>query len=741
MVPNLAPGKYGIWVQPADGRPWIQTSTIEGTPGIDNWVVAGEPNYFTEVGFFGVHSFLGFVLPTDYPDPLAPVFRALNPGEVPGNVTGQVVQNRINRPPLQMGLNPGDPVPNAYIGLSDINAGNQAVFVMGCPGTTANGSTCDANSKFTIKGVPPGTYTLTMWDKPLDQLIDFRTITVPATLAAGTGDTVPVEPCPVRPIPIYPFCPSPVFQWFGMLEGCVAQPGNDCTPGKLGFPSQLMDLRFRDGSIYQTTTTNADGTYSFPEVFPFFKYLVAGVDAVAGKPLGAKAKVDKGGPFVGDLVADRGQHHPAPGRAGRSRPGTQTLAHMLYMDEKNVINWFKAPYAPGETGYIAGMVSYAFTRALGRPVPSRRRARGSRAFPTWMMKLYKVTGYDAANKPIFDRNSPIATVLTDSWDRAVFEENSLVGCRDAMRNAADRHQRGGNPARQVHRLLRDHADLEPGEARGLRRRLHLLYRRCRQSAAGRGTTWSRWSRPRATRSSRKRTRTSSSPGRAAPTSTPSVPQPAAVPAPCVGPDHVVPAFLTYDGVTPAPFAGQTRPLCTMKLVKVQAGQNIAMDFRFFTPVELAGRMVGLVTDDLTLEFRAGNPRLGDKIGPSFMPISVQDFCGERTGPHLHRRVGAVQHPGPVDLLDQHAEPDRGQPPHGGGRAQSPVPGGPGHPADQPGAQGPVLQAGLPDRDLQFRFLARQDHLCRHPDRPDPSRHRHHPDRLRFQRRDAGHQPR
>ena len=119
--------------------------------------------------------------------------------------------------------------------------------------------------------------------------------------------------------------------------------------------------------------------------------------------------------------------------------------------------------------------------------------------------------------------------------------------------------------------------------------------------------------------------TASGPG--GPDTTPSLPQPAAAPYACVGPDHVVPAFLTYDGVSPAPFAGQTRPLCTMKLVNLQPGQNPAPEFRFFTPVEPASRLIGLVTDDLALEFRAGNPRLGDKIGPSFMPISVQDFAG------------------------------------------------------------------------------------------------------------------
>ncbi|HJV35611.1 MAG TPA: hypothetical protein VJ604_11110, partial [Geomonas sp.] len=623
VVPNLAPGKYGIWVQPADGKPWIQTSTIEGTPGIDNWVVAGEPNYFTEVGFFGVHSFLGFVLPSDYPDARAPVFRPLTAGEVPGNLTGQVVQNRINRPPLQMGLNPGDPVPNAYLGLSDINAANQAVFVIACPGSTANGSTCDANSKFTIKGVPPGTYTLTIWDKPLDQIIDFRTVTIPTNLVAGTGDTVPVESCATTD-PLYPFCPSPVFQWFGQLEGCVAQPGNDCTAGKPGYPNQLMDLRFRDGSIFQQTTTNVDGTYSFNEVFPFFKYLVAGVDAVFGKPLGAAAKVDKGGPFVGAWSPTGNNTIPLLDQP-TFPAGTQTLANMLYMDNTNVINWFKAPYAPGETGYIAGMVSYAFTRTPGDPAFGAQ-SPWEPGIPNVTMKLYKVTGYDASGKPIFDKTKPVNTVLTDSWDRAVFEEKSLVGCRAAMTAAGIDINAGGIPLDKYidcSETMPIWNQVKPGVYDGA----YIFFGDAEGKPLQAGDYVVEAVAPPGYEVIKEEDQNFIVSGPVGSDQTPSVPQPAVVPPPCVGPDHVVPAFLTYDGVTPAPFAGQTRPLCTMKLAKVQSGQNLAMDFRFFTQVELAGRMIGLVTDDLTLEFRAGNPRLGDKLGPSFMPVSIQDFAG------------------------------------------------------------------------------------------------------------------
>ncbi len=67
FIKNLAPGKYGIRVVPP-GNPssYIQTSTIEGTPGIDAWVKANEPPLFIEgfgTGFY--HVFIGFVYPAE----------------------------------------------------------------------------------------------------------------------------------------------------------------------------------------------------------------------------------------------------------------------------------------------------------------------------------------------------------------------------------------------------------------------------------------------------------------------------------------------------------------------------------------------------------------------------------------------------------------------------------------------------------------------------------------------------
>ena len=667
LIPNLAPGKYGVWALPGDGRPWIQTATIEGTPGIDTWLLAGGPNYFTANGTFGTHADIGFVLPSDYDqDPLAPKFTVPDPSKL-RKITGQVVQNRVERPPLQLGLNPGNPVTNAYIGLSDINNGNKAVFAMGCPGSVTHGTTvagngtgssCDDFSRFTIQGVPPGTYTLTMWDLPLDQIIDFRTITVPApTVADPATNPVTVENC-AQTGPNYPFCPSPVFQWFGTLEGSVSVPttsGGQLLPTLPGLSNEVVNIRFKDGTLFSSTVTDPDGSYSFKELFPFFHWLVIESDPADNKPMGATVSVDKGGAFSNPVWDYTGANNVVPLLEKRTDPpGTNSEAAILYMSETNKIDFFKRGYSSQETGYVFGFVSYAFTRTPVDPSLSVASI-WEPGVPNVHVNLYKVDvtqgahGYDpATGKPILvkDQNgSPkvVASVLSDSWD-----DSLPTGCLDSMKKAGIDINAGQIPLDKYidcSETLPIWNQIKPGVFDGA----YKIDKDSQGNPLAAGDYVVEVVPPTGYEIYKEEDENFTISGVNPPNILPSVPQPASLnsllartfhavppkvkpklavsPPACVGPDHTVPAFMSFDGATPSPLAGQVRPLCTMKLVHLQPAQNFGADFRIFTQVPIAARLIGLTTDDLALEFRPGNPRLGDKIGPSFMPVSVQDYKG------------------------------------------------------------------------------------------------------------------
>lgn len=636
-IPNLGPGKYGVRAIPQDGRPWVQTSTIEGTPGIDTWVTAGEPPYYTEAGFFGVHAFIGFVLPTSFcsqvpSDPycLNSMFRTpLGAGETAGTITGQVVKNRINRPPAQMGLNPGEPVPDAWISLSDTGASLRQVYA----------AKCAADGSFTINGVPPGTYSLTMWDAPLDQLIDFRTVTVPpegGTIALGQ---------------------IPIFQWFGIYEGSYFVDSNINgirDPGEVGIANLAAGFRFRDGSLYQGQVSDSSGNFTFNEVFPFFKWIIAESDYSRFYPTGATVYVDKGGKNIfniNDNPADPDsslleKRVEAPG------PGSLLQGMLLYFDNSARIDWGRAPYpvtVDGKTitnGGISGVISYAFTRAASDP-----RYAGQSPWEPGQgdveLKLFKVTGFDTVSgKPLYDADKPVATTVSDSWNRFVYGDPTpqpdtrrnkgkqpntglLTGCLDTMQDAGLSLNPAGIP-------LDKYIDCAETIS---------VWNQTKPAVYDGGYIFTDIVDPNDSTktipipSGQYVVEVIPPPGYeirkeedqnyivSGESYLPSRPQPAIEPPVCVGPDHVVPEFLTFDGVTPAPFAGTTRPLCNKKLVTLDDGQNAAADFRIFTQVSLAARLMGLVTDDLALEFRPGNPRLGDKPGPSFMPISIQDFNG------------------------------------------------------------------------------------------------------------------
>ncbi|NTV94766.1 MAG: hypothetical protein HGA75_05045 [Thiobacillus sp.] len=366
-IKNLYPAKYTIQIIPPAGSDWHQTTTIEGTKGDDAWVKNGEPKFFQEFGPPGHHVFTGFTHSG---------FIARN-GTTPvlngtTSVTGRVTSIHNSRPPDYTFYN-GEPVPQCWVGLNE-PAGGRALYA----------APCNADSTFAIPNVPAGDWELVVWDEALDAIIATATITVtPAEAAAGTkalGDV-------------------PVFSWFAKYEGRVFFDGNgngfpDEAP-LTGIADQALNIRFRDGSIYQSTLTKKDGTFSFNEVFPFFNWMIAEVDYGRFKATGATITVDAGGPVPAhngwttpsfnkltpqtqtctqdDVDANTAASPNLCTSVGQTMPyrveqGVILLEGMqTFLGQTNHIEWGKKAYVGDENGGIAGIVQYGITRAEDDP--------------------------------------------------------------------------------------------------------------------------------------------------------------------------------------------------------------------------------------------------------------------------------------------------------------------------------------------------------------------------------------
>jgi large repetitive protein len=363
-IKYLAPAKYTVEVVPPAGSDWHQTSTIEGTKGIDAWVKPNEPSFFQEFGPPGHHVDIGFV-------------KTLNDASVlsgGGTISGKIVNQHMSRPPDFTFYN-GAPVPNCWVGLNELPVvGGRGVYT----------KKCNADSTFSIPNVPAGTYQLVIWDEFLDRIIASTNVTVPA--GGGQVDLLDV----------------PVFDWFGHYKARVffdSDKDGFRDPTEVGIPDQALNLRFRDGSIYQATATNAQGEAEFSEVFPFFNWLVAEVDFARFKATGTTLVVDNGGPVAADdgwampsrnaltpqlqecMPGDVDDGVPECPAAGgpRINPNTGnalsrtdtgpilTQGIATFLGQTNLIEWGKVLYDPGQNGGVSGIVQYATVRAEEDP--------------------------------------------------------------------------------------------------------------------------------------------------------------------------------------------------------------------------------------------------------------------------------------------------------------------------------------------------------------------------------------
>lgn len=694
LVKYLAMGKYGVQLIPPVGTSWTsvkaganianrwhQTATIEGTPTVDAWVKANEPSIFTEgFGAGTYHVFFGF---TDPAKTSWGVSRAAQRGAV--SVTGTLRYNHFGRPPNNQQNVLGAPVTEGMVALNELNA-------LGAAGNGLTVVKCDPTTgAFTITNVPPGTYQLVAWDKPLNALFNTINITVGNT-GLNLGDV-------------------PMLRWFGTYEGSVFYDRNQNgfpDAGEKGIPKQTINLRMRDGTIYMSTLTDESGQFSMGQVFPFFKWLVAEVGFERYKATGLTAVVDEGGTIPVDLgwnMPSGNVRNPQP-QYEVNPDGTQDLqrpilnpntgnnlsrtqndpipannllqASMLFLNQNNRIDWGKSEYLPGENGGITGLVGYGSTRAELDPregtvdpweplVPrvqvalyQDRNADGiiddldGDGHPTpadvdnypfdWTTSGVKgPEDVDHNGDGIFNVGDAIKIVWTDSWD-----DSTPQGTQQP------------NPPVILGKPIIGSDN-------------YATWNQVRPGLFDGGYAF-----------------TSYYPGGLAHNLTNEVTLPAgdyivqafppkgyliqteesynvifgndykpsklALLAPCVGTaqNHVgdldyvksiVPAIRGNDPFTvpgiyslfpsrdntagdlTPPAAGQIRPLADMKKIHLSEGKNAAADFHVYTEVAKATRVHGFVLNDLTAEFNATSPIFGEKASPGWLPVSFRDWTG------------------------------------------------------------------------------------------------------------------
>jgi len=637
LVRNIAPGKYGVQIAPPQGESWQQTTTIEGTKGIDAWVRAGEPILTSNLVEFGptfAHTFFGFVRQFDN----------LGASPDPGSITGVVSNLRFARPPNPV-FYEGQPAPNCWVGLNDVATG---VGVYAGPCTEG-----ENNSAFAIPGVPPGLYQLVVWDRYLDLIIGFFTVSV------GSGQAVDLGKVAV------PFWFHAQQHWVfnDLNEDGQWQPGS----GENGIPDQTINLRFRDGSLYQTSTTDTVGYLPFDEIFPFFSWLIAEVDFARFKATGMTVAIDDAGPVddgpIGRGILNPQIQDPADGGTNCGAGGCQTRTELSapvpvllegfngFAGNTNVFEWGKKEYGPGENGGITGVVYNQVTRAENDPRYATPET-WETGIPRVQVNLYRADALnviqdtngesgiqlaDVDNQPLgwqdnptakgpedidrngngsFDMGDAIEVAHTDSWDDSLPE-----GCRGDSLSA-----RGLLPPGVCYDNLHNWAQVRPAVfdgGYGFGYPFSDQYLAPGNYVVEANTPAGYFHQDEASKN----------------VDFGDTFVPHALPPLCVGdPAHTggqqaanfYPAgseLSLFPGVEIAPHVTGTRPGCNFKQVVVTDGKNAAADFFMYTTVPVTGHIQGTVTNDLGNEPNPLSPVFLEKVGAAYIPVSIRDYAG------------------------------------------------------------------------------------------------------------------
>jgi hypothetical protein len=618
VVPNLGPNRYDVEVAPPAGEGWLHTTTLEGSWSFDTWlaeggtgldnefVVAAEPFPWTWFGFTREMN---------------------NLAGGSGGVTGTIAAASVYLPqqnglPYQGGIWGGlngtkvtGPIEDAWVALSDLQAGDTAVYV----------GQANPDGTFYIPGVPDGNYLFTWWDEKLHYILDWTQITV------SDGE-------------VYDMGTQMLTGWFTEVEGYVFNDLNkngkkdEGEPGIANYPIVLRD---RDNSeidrMTVAATTDPTGYYVFERAYPMGSWMVLEAYNPRYYTTGVTYQVDnqpEPTTVLGDGV-DVG-FLPILGQPGRLdwgvhayEPGTNggiggTVWYDVTRNEFDPRYQAVEPWSPGIPGLTVNLyasvpcgtnagaecdptgqfeieadgslkkgqlLNQTETEVWEQPVDCT--ARDANGNPLPFPDVQEVLppyegGYRCLEGPVMgtqfssefstvDGNWGFTEILTDTVSGEALSEPMDIPAGDYLVEVEIPNDSLGRPVYQV--VREEDVNVFDGDQ----------YE-------------------------------------------PAVPPPA-----CAGALHTVdvagiepdgpnavenPSFAAEGG---SPFEGMEKPLCDTKLVTLNNGTSIAPDFTLFTEVPIPGKWKGYIISDLTLSVDKRSLYFGEKAGMPNAAIGVYDF--------------------------------------------------------------------------------------------------------------------
>ncbi|MGA8891256.1 MAG: IPT/TIG domain-containing protein [Anaeromyxobacteraceae bacterium] len=645
-IPNLGPNRYALSITPPDGTSWAQTTTLEGNLDWDAWVMEGATGLDTEFVVAG----------EPFPAIIFGYVPVPAPGQAPpalggsGTITGVVEAVKVYVP-TKGGVSglPGTiwgglsgarldkPIPHPYVTLTDLGRGDTMVWA----------GQGDASGKFTIPGVPAGTYTLTWWDPDLNYILDLIQV------AVGAGETIDMGILPLN-------------GWWTYVDGYVFNDLNRngvMDPGEPGLANYTLTFRKRENSLMDrgatVVTTDAFGHYELVNAYPMTQWLVleayddlhyttgvtyqadnqpapttvlgAGVDVSVLPIIGLAGRIDWGkhaydpagtngidprnGGIVGTVSYDttRNELDPRYAVAEDWQPGVSGLTMKLHAPvpcgAASVACDPTGRYELAPDGSMAKgpllntYVTEAWQRPSGcvvRDVDGNPVVHGTdeQVLPT-------DPNAECLEGPLMgvqfgtyatDQGTPSANFGATVDGNFGFGDGCFVSVPPAPFVPGSFDEGSGTCTSGSFQPLPGGRDylvevVIPDDATG-----RPLYKVTREEDIniGNGDSW-----------------------------VPAVPPPA-----CVGPLHVVDSTgnATFPGGPgTSPYEGQQRPLCTTKLVTLSNGKSVVPVFHLFTDVPIPTRFWGLLVDDLNFSTDPRSLDYGEKAGIPFAPVGIYDY--------------------------------------------------------------------------------------------------------------------